>query len=297
MAETGYLQRDWASASKRNTPPGLPASLTVGMIGILLLCLLFLIGPHFLLYAPNNQDLANRLESPSLAHWLGTDNYGRDLFSRILHAGRIDLQIAMIASLFAFLFGTMLGALAGLYEGLWDTLLMRILDVFIAFPDLVLVIAIVGLLGMDLPGLYIALGLVGWVPYARLVRGEVLSAKHRDYVLAARALGCDNGWLLWRHLLPHSISAAIVYATSSVTFNILAITSLGYLGVGIRPPQAEWGAMIAEGRSFILSSPGLVLFPGLMLTLTGLTFSLLGDGIAALLQPVQKNEFLVPQQN
>jgi peptide/nickel transport system permease protein len=194
----------------------------------------------------------------------------------------------MIATFFAFLTGTMLGALAGLYEGFLDMLLMRILDIFVAFPDLVLVIAIVGLLGMEMSGLYVALGLVGWLPYARLVRGEVLSAKHRDYVLAARALGCNNSRLLWRHLLPHSISPAIVYATSSVTFNILAITSLGYLGVGIRPPQAEWGAMIAEGRSFILSSPGLVLFPGMMLTLTGLTFSVLGDGLAGLLQPSRK---------
>jgi peptide/nickel transport system permease protein len=242
-------------------------------------------------YAPNDQDLANRLETPGIAHWFGTDNYGRDLFSRVVHAGRIDLQVAMIASLFAFLIGTILGALAGLYEGPLDTLLMRVLDILVAFPDLVLVIAIVGLLGMEMSGLYIALGLVGWLPYARLVRGEVLTVKHRDYVLAARALGCNNGRLLWRHLLPHAISPAIVYATSSVTFNILAITSLGYLGVGIRPPQAEWGAMIAEGRSFILSSPGLVLFPGLMLTLTGLSFSLLGDGLAEVLQPVKISRY------
>jgi peptide/nickel transport system permease protein len=288
MAETGHLHRDWAGESKQITPPELPAPLAVGIIGIILLGLLFLIGPYFLPHLPNDQNLVDRLQTPSLSHWFGTDNYGRDLFSRVLHAGRIDLQIAMVATFFAFLTGTMLGALAGLYEGLLDTLLMRVLDIFVAFPDLVLVIAIVGLLGMEMSGLYVALGLVSWLPYARLVRGEVLSAKHRDYVLAARALGCNNSRLLWRHLLPHSISPAIVYATSSVTFNILAITSLGYLGVGIRPPQAEWGAMIAEGRSFILSSPGLVLFPGIMLTLTGLTFSLLGDGLARLLQPGRK---------
>jgi peptide/nickel transport system permease protein len=158
----------------------------------------------------------------------------------------------------------------------------------IAFPDLILVIVIVGLLEQELSGLYIALGLVGWVPYARLVRSETLTAKHRDYVLAARALGCSNNRLLWRHLLPHSSSQAIVYATSSVIFNILAISSLGYLGVGIHPPQAEWGAMIAEGRSFILSAPALVLFPVLMLTLTGVALSLLGDGLAEVLQPVRK---------
>lgn len=288
MTEMDYLKEHRAVEGKRNTRSGLPASLTLGVIGVLLFIVLFLIGPPFLPYAPNEQDLANRLQSPGLTHWFGTDNFGRDLFSRIMHAGRIDFQIAIVATFFAFLIGTILGALAGFYEGLLDTLLMRVLDVFVAFPELVLVIAIVGLFGMELPTLYIALGLVGWVPYARLVRGEVLAAKHLDYVLAARALGSNDVRLLWRHLLPHSISQAIVYATSSVTFSILAITSLGYLGVGIRPPQAEWGAMIAEGRSFILSSPGLVLFPGLMLSLTGVAFGLLGDGLAEVLQPAQK---------
>jgi peptide/nickel transport system permease protein len=264
-----------------------PASLVIGTVGVFILSLLFLIGPYFLHYLPNDQDMDNRLQSANPVHWLGTDNFGRDLFSRILHAGQIDFQIAIIATSFAFIMGTVLGSLAGFYEGPLDTLLMRLLDVLIAFPDLILVIVIVGLFGQDLLGLYIALGLVGWVPYARLVRSEVLSAKQRDYILAARALGCDNSGLLWRHLLPHSTSQAIVYAASSVTFNILAISSLGYLGVGIRPPQAEWGAMIAEGRSFILSAPGLVLFPVLMLTITGVTFSLLGDGLAEVLQPVR----------
>ena len=291
MTEMGYGQADWAGAGRRNALSRLPASLAFGTIGILLLILLFLISPQFLPYAPNDQNLAERLQSPGFAHWLGTDNYGRDLFSRILHAGRIDFQIAIVAASFAFLIGTFLGALAGFYEGVLDTLLMRALDVFVSFPDMVLTIAIVGLFGMELPGLYIALGLVGWVPYARLVRAEVLTVKRLDYALAAKALGCGNSRLLWRHLLPHSISQAIVYAASSVTFNILAITSLGYLGVGIRPPQAEWGAMIAEGRSFILSSPGLVLFPGLMLTLTGVTFSALGDGLAEMLQPVRKTNY------
>jgi peptide/nickel transport system permease protein len=262
----------------------------IGTVGVFILSLLFLIGPYFLHHLPNDQDMDNRLQSANLVHWLGTDNFGRDLFSRILHAGQIDFQIAIIATSFAFIMGTVLGSLAGFYEGPLDTLLMRLLDVLIAFPDLILVIVIVGLFGQDLLGLYIALGLVGWVPYARLVRSEVLSAKQRDYILAARALGCDNSGLLWRHLLPHSTSQAIVYAASSVTFNILAISSLGYLGVGIRPPQAEWGAMIAEGRSFILSAPGLVLFPVLILTITGVTFSLLGDGLGEILQPVRKTQ-------
>lgn len=290
MSELDDHKAERAGARKQNTLAHVPASLSVGTIGVLLLGLLFLIGPFFLPYAPNDQDMDNRLQAPGAAHWLGTDNFGRDLFSRILHAGRIDFQIAIIATIFAFIIGTILGALAGFYEGLLDTLLTRLLEVLIAFPDLILVIVIVGLFGQDLLGFYIALGLVGWVPYARLVRGEVLSSKHRDYILAARALGSDNSRLLWRHVLPHSTSQAIVYAASSVTFNILAISSLGYLGVGIRPPQAEWGAMIAEGRSFILSAPALVLFPVLMLTITGVTFSLLGDGLADVLQPVRKTQ-------
>lgn len=276
---------NWAGVSR------VPTGFKFGGGAILLLFLLFLIGPHLAPYAPNEQDLARRLQSPDAHHWLGTDNYGRDLFSRILHAGRIDLQIAVVATLIAFLFGISLGGLAGFYEGVLDALLMRVLDIFIAFPELIVVIAVVGLFEMKLPGLYVALALVGWAPYARLVRGEVLNVKRLEFSLAATALGCSNSRLLWSHLLPHSITSAVVYATSSVTFNILAITSLGYLRVGIQPPQAEWGAMIAEGRSFMLSSPGLVLYPSLMLTLTGISFGLLGDGLAEILQPPRKPRY------
>jgi peptide/nickel transport system permease protein len=288
MNELGYLTRDWVTQRTQKMRSRFPASLVLGTVGVFVLSLLFMIGPHFLSYEPNDQVLDQRLQPPGPVHWLGTDNYGRDLFSRLLHAGRLDFQIAVIATCLTSTIGITLGTLAGFYEGLLDTLLMRLLDVMIAFPDLILVIVIVGLLGQDLLGLYVALGLVGWIPYARLVRGEVLTAKRRDYILAARALGCNNGRLLWRHLLPHSTSQAIVYAASSVIFNILAISSLGYLGVGIRPPQAEWGAMIADGRSFILSTPALVLFPVLMLTVTGVTFSVLGDGLAEVLQPIRK---------
>ena len=290
MSELDDYKAERLGIRKQNMLAHLSVSFSVGTIGVLLLGLLFLIGPFFLSYAPNDQNVDNRLQRPGAAHWLGTDNFGRDLLSRLVHAGRIDFQIAIVATIFAFIIGTILGTLAGFYEGLLDTLLMRLLDVLIAFPDLILVIVIVGLFGRGLFGLYIALGLVGWVPYARLVRGEVLSTKQRDFILAARALGSYDGRLLWRHLLPHSTSQAIVYAASSVTFNILAITSLGYLGVGIRPPQAEWGAMIAEGRSFILSTPALVLFPVLMLTITGVMFSLLGDGLAELMQPVRRTQ-------
>jgi peptide/nickel transport system permease protein len=191
----------------------------------------------------------------------------------------------MISTIITFFFGSTLGALAGFYGGPLDAALMRLLDILLSFPTLVLVIAIVALVGPGILSLYLAIGLVGWMPYARLVRGEILSKKQTDYVTAARALGCGDLQLLWRHLLPNTIPPAIIYATSAVSFTILAAASLSYLGLGIRPPGAEWGAMIAEGRTFFLTAPRLLVFPGLAIFITGLIFTLVGDGLADALRP------------
>jgi peptide/nickel transport system permease protein len=280
LAQTGSAGKPRRAAGKR-----VPPSLSVGLISLGLLFLLVIGGPLALPYAPNDQDLRIRLQPPGPAHWLGTDNFGRDVFTRILHAGRADLQIGVFATLYTFLSGSVLGALAGFYGGILDSVLMRLLDLLLAFPTLVFVMAIVAILGPGLLSLYLAFGLVGWMPYARLVRGEILSTKQREYILAARALGSSDGFLLRRHLLPNAISPAIVYAASAVSFNILAAASVSYLGLGVRPPEVELGAMIAEGRSFILTIPELLIFPGLALSIIGLTFSLLGDGLAEALRP------------
>ena len=260
-------------------------SLTFGSVCVTLLLLLVFVGPLLLPYAPEAQDLAERLQPPSLSHLLGTDNFGRDLLTRMLYAGRVDLQIGVLATLYTFLIGSTLGALAGLFAGWFDALTMRFVDIALAFPLLVLMIAIVALLGPGLPNLYVAIGLVGWIPYARLVRGEVLVTKNLDYIAAARALGASDGQLLRWHLLPNAIVPALVLAASSVTSNILVAAALGYLGLGVRPPDPEWGAMIADARGFLQTAPGLILFPGLALSLTGLAFSVLGDGLADALRP------------
>jgi peptide/nickel transport system permease protein len=287
MTKFGVEQTSWAGKREQVTGRRFPASLAAGMIGVVLLILPVALGPLVLPYAPNDLDLSSRLLPPSSAHWLGTDNFGRDLLTRLLHAGRVDLQICIFATLYTFFIGSTLGALAGFYEGRLDAVLMRLLDVLLAFPTLVLVIAIVAMLGPGLFSLYVAIGLVGWVPYARLVRGEVIVTKHMDYVLAARALGCNDGQLIWRHLLPNALAPAIVFAASDAIFNILAAASLGFLGLGVRPPDPEWGTLIAEGRSFYLTHPGLVIFPGLALSVTGLIFSLLGDGLTDALRPIR----------
>jgi peptide/nickel transport system permease protein len=260
-------------------------TLVFGSTCVVVLLLLVLAGPVLLSTSPETQDSSSRLQPPSRSHLLGTDNFGRDLLTRILYAGRIDLLIGVVATLYTFLIGSTLGALAGLLEGWFDALIMRLVDIAVAFPVLVLMIAIVALLGPGLLNLYVAIGLVGWIPYARLVRGEVLVIKNLDYIAAARALGVSDGQLLRWHLLPNAIPPALVMAASSVASNILVAAALGYLGLGVRPPDPEWGAMIADARGFLQTAPGLIIFPGLALSLTGLAFSMLGDGLADALRP------------
>jgi peptide/nickel transport system permease protein len=285
MIEFGQVQSGSTANRQRAARRCIPASLAVGLLSLGLLILVLSFGPLVIAYTPDHQDLTSRLLPPGATHWLGTDNFGRDVFTRILYAGRTDIQISVLATLCTFFFGSALGALAGFYGGYLDAVLMRLLDILLAFPTLVLVIAIVALLGPGFLSLFSAISLVGWMPYARLVRGEILSVKRKEYVVAARALGGRDRHLLWRHLLPNAISPAIVFAASAVSFNILAAASLGFLGLGVRPPAVEWGAMIAEGRVFLLTSPGLLLFPSLALAITGVIFSLIGDGLADALRP------------
>jgi peptide/nickel transport system permease protein len=234
---------------------------------------------------PLDQNLSNALQPPSAAHLLGTDNFGRDLLARILHAGRTDLQIGVVATLISLAIGTVVGALAAYYGGWVDTAFMRVLDVTMAFPRMVLVIAIVALLGPGPLNIYIALTALGWVVYARLVRGEILAAKELEYVLAARAIGAMDLRIIFRHLLPNAITSALVFAMSSVVLNILFTASLSFLGLGIQPPNPEWGTMIAEGRAFMLTAPRLTILPGLAVVITGLGVTLLGEGMVEWVRP------------
>ena len=235
-------------------------------------------------YDPNAFDYGALVQGPSRAHPFGTDNFGRDVLSRVIHAYTIDMQIAIFATIFPFFFGTIIGALVGYAGGLAETLFGRVVDAVITFPLLVLVIAIVSVLGPGLVNMYIAVGVVGWVFYARIIAAEVKVQKRLDYADAGRAMGYTHLRIIFVHLLPNAITPAIVYWMTDMALAILLGSSLGYLGLGAQPPAAEWGVQIADGKTFMATAWWISVFPGLALILTGLGFSLTGDGLAEVLR-------------
>jgi peptide/nickel transport system permease protein len=256
---------------------------------ILLAVILFMVigAPLLTSYNPITQDLNATLSGPSAHHLLGTDQLGRDTWSRLLYGGRVDLQVAFIAVLFPFVLGTILGSLAGYFGGWVDLIIMRVVDIVVAFPFYVLIIALVFVLGPGERSIYIAITVVGWVSYARIIRGEILVAKRQEYVLAAQSGGLSNLRIMGRHLLPNVITQAIIYAMSDIVQDILAIVTLSYLGLGIQPPTPDWGSMIANGQNFLTTHWQLTTLPGLAVVITGLALSLIGDGLADLLRPGQ----------
>ncbi len=259
-------------------------SLIVGAIILLAMILSSLFAESITPYDPIAQNLSNVLQKPSLAHPFGTDNFGRDIFSRVLHAAKLDLQIGVLSVLFPWIIGVVLGCLAGYLGGTVDTVIMRTVDTFTAFPFLIMVIAIIAIIGPGILSMYIALTLAGWSAYARIVRGEILVTRRSEYVMAARALGYSNSRIMFRHILPNVITPAIVFAMSDIVLVILSTTSLSFLGLGVQPPTAEWGTMIAEGRNYILSAWWMVTLPGLAIVLVGIGLSLFGDGVTELLR-------------
>jgi peptide/nickel transport system permease protein len=216
---------------------------------------------------------------------LGTDQLGRDVWSRLIFGARVDLRIAFLVEIFPFCIGTVLGALAGYYGGWIDTLIMRLVDIVMAFPFFVLIIALVFVLGAGALSIYISFTFISWIWYARLIRSEVLVAKRQDYVPAAKAAGFGDIRVIGRHILPNVITQAIVFAMSDIVLNILGIVTLGFLGLGIQPPTPEWGQMIADGQQFITTNWELATIPGLAVVITALGLSLFADGLADVLRP------------
>jgi peptide/nickel transport system permease protein len=260
-------------------------SFVAGIIIIGIMVGLAILAPVIAPYDPNAQNPFHILASPSSKHWLGTDELGRDVWSRMLYGGRTDLRVGFLAVLFPFCIGTVLGCVAG-YYGRWaDTLVSRLVEVVVAFPFYVLIIAMVFVLGPGARNIYIAITFVGWVSYTRIIRGEILVAKRQEYVLAAQAAGFRDFRIIGRHVLPNVITQAIVFAMSDIVLDILAIVTLGYLGLGIQPPTADWGAMIADGQQFLTTHWWLSTIPGIAVVITGLGLSLIGDGLADLLRP------------
>ena len=224
------------------------------------------------------------MQPPSAAHWFGTDNFGRDVLSRTIWATRVDIQIAIFSTLFPLVFGTIVGTLTGYYGGWLDAVFGRLVDLVITFPFLVIVIAIVAVLGPGLLNMYIAVSAIGWVFYAQLIRAEIRVQKQSDYAAAARVLGYGEMRLIFRHLLPNAITPAIVYWMTDMALAILLGSSLGYLGLGAQPPTAEWGVIIAEGKNFMSTAWWISVFPGIAIVVAGVSFSMVGDGLADLLR-------------
>ena len=262
------------------TPPFVAGCIIVGTI-----LALAILAPVIAPYDPNKQDLQHILQDPSSKHWLGTDQLGRDVWSRMLYAARIDLRVGFLAVLLPFLIGTTLGAISGYYGRFGDTMISRLAEIVVAFPFYVLVIAMVFVLGPGTRNIYLAITIVGWVSYMRIIRGEVLVQKRQEYTLAAQAAGLSNARIIVRHLLPNVITQAIVFAMSDIVLDILLIVTLGYLGLGIQPPTPDWGTMIADGQTFLTVKWQLSTIPGVAVVITGLGLSLIGDGLADLLRP------------
>jgi peptide/nickel transport system permease protein len=252
------------------------------MVAIAILCgwlIVALAARQLVPYDPDAVDILNMLAPPSADHWFGTDQVGRDVFSRVLFAARIDVFLCVVGVLPPLLIGTTVGLISGYFRGVVDSLFMRINDLCVAYPFFVLVLAIVGVLGPGLVNFVIALALVGWVSYARLVRAEVLSIRESEYVQAVQCLGYSPAVIVTRHVLPNAFGPIIAYAVSDAVLVMLAGASFGFLGMGAQPPNAEWGVMIADGQAFVQQAWWICLFPGLAIVSLGLGFAFLGDGL------------------
>ena len=272
-AQLGAVRR--YRKSQRN-----PALLT-GLVLLGIVIFVAAAAPLLTPYDPIEQRFAEAFLPPlSPGHVLGTDNFGRDIWSRIAFSTRLDLQIGVISVLFPFLFGSLAGIATGYLGGKLDIVVMRIVDVLMAFPFLILVIAIMSILGPGLTNLYIAVGVVGWIPYTRITRGETLATRHLEYIEAARTVGCSSSRIMLRHILPNVIAPALIYVFTAMVLAILTGATLSFLGLGPQPPTPEWGAMIAEGRQFLLLAWWMTTLPGLALLVVGVALSLIGDGLA-----------------
>ena len=234
-------------------------------------------------------NMRERLQTPSARHWFGTDGYGRDVFARIIHGSRLSLSLSIFAMAAAVAIGSLIGSVAGYYGGRVDNLLMRLMDVLLAIPPMLMSISIVAALGHSMVNLMIALSLAYIPVFARVIRSSILSVKGQEFIEAAKACGTSDARIIWRHIIPNAIGPIIVQATLAMGSTILIISSLSFMGMGIQPPQPEWGTMLYEGRDLIRTSPYLVIIPGVAIALAVLSLNLLGDGLRDALDPRLKN--------
>jgi peptide/nickel transport system permease protein len=257
----------------------------LGALVVVVAVVAAIVGPVLAPFDPSAQELALRLEGPSLVHWFGLDELGRDIFARVLSGARISLMVGIVVVSVSATIGTLLGAIAGYFGGRVDEAISRVIDILLAFPGLLLAIALVAVLGPSLTNVVLALCLIGWVGYARLVRGQVLRARELEFVQAARALGAPTSRILIQHIIPTALPAVSVQATLGMGGAILAEASLSFLGLGVQPPTPSWGTMLSYGRSHLLDAPHLTIFPGIAIAVVVLGFNFLGDGLRDTFDP------------
>lgn len=257
----------------------------IGLLILVLLLVTAFAGPYLAPYDPNAIDMLDRLSAPSLSHLMGTDEFGRDAFSRIIYGAQVSLKVGLIAVGISMISGSLLGILSGYYGGLVDEIIMRIMDILFAFPAILLAIAILAILGEGVENAMIAIGIVYTPIFARITRGSVLTVRETTYVEASRALGASDWWIILSHLLPNVSAPIIVEASLSLAFAILNEAALSFLGLGTQIPDPSWGRMLKESRGFIQSAPWLGVFPGLAIMLTVMGFNFVGDGLRNALDP------------
>lgn len=257
----------------------------LGLALIVMLVLVALFAPQLAPVPPEQQNLRARLRPPSVEHPLGTDEFGRSVLSRVIYGARISLFTGLVPVTLAATLGTLIGLTAGFFRGRLDNVLMRMMDVLLSFPSLLLALAVVGALGPGLLNAVIAVAVVSIPEYARIVRSVVLGAREEDYVQAARAAGAGNWRLMIKHILPSTLGPLTVQATLGIGFAILSMAGLSFLGLGVQPPTADWGEMLSRGRRYLPEASWLLIFPGLAISLTVLAFNLVGDGLRDALDP------------
>ena len=259
--------------------------IRVGLVIVLVAVLAALVGPALSPYNPAAQELARRLEPPTLSHPFGLDELGRDILARLVAGARISLLVGLAVVSVSSVVGMLVGSIAGYFGGRVDDVISRVVDILMAFPGILLAIALVAVLGPSLTNVVLALSVIGWVGYARLVRGQALRARELDFVHAARALGAGSPRVVLRHVLPSAFPAVVVQATLGMAGAIIAEASLSFLGLGVQPPTPSWGTMLDAGRAHLFDAPHLTIFPGLAIALLVLGFNFLGDGLRDRVDP------------
>ncbi len=259
----------------------------VGLAIVLSLLLVAALAPWLATYSPTAQILSDRLQPPSTRHWLGTDELGRDIYSRIVYGARLTLYIVGLVVIIVGPLGLLVGTVAGYVGGWLDTVLMRITDIFLAFPRLILALAFVAALGPGIENAITAIAITAWPPYARIARAETLTVRHSDFIAAIRLQGASAGRIIWGHIMPLCTSSLIVRLTLDMAGIILTAAGLGFLGLGAQPPLPEWGAMISSGRQYLLEQWWVATMPGIAIFAVSLGFNLLGDGLRDVLDPKQ----------